>query len=174
MRATQEQEYRQFAADCLPWLNRTAYVLAGDTHRGDDLVQETLVKAYVHWRRVRRADNPRAYLRQILVRCSIDVARSARWREVTVEDPSQGSRRPISVEDGSNALVDRDELRTALTRLGLRQRQVIVLRFVEDLDVATTAELLGISEGTVKSTTSQALVALRRILAETQHQEVPR
>ncbi len=176
MRTTQEQEFRQFAAECLPWLTRTATALAGDAHRGDDLVQDTLVKAYVHWRRVQGADNPRAYLRRILVRCSMDVARSPRSRrEVTVGDPAEGpARAQASVEDGSSGLVQRDELCTALTRLGLRQRQVLVLRFIEDLDVATTASLLNISEGTVKSTTSQALVALRRVLAETDHQEVSR
>ena len=174
MRSAQEQEFRRFAGDCLPWLTRTATALAGDPHRGDDLVQEALVKAFVHWRRVSRADDPRAYLRRVLVRCSIDAGRSrARRREVTVADASM-SGRLSSVDDESGPLGDRDELRAALARLGARQRQVIVLRFVEDLDVATTASLMGISEGTVKSTTHGALAALRAGLAEVRAQEVKR
>lgn len=176
MRSAQEQEFRRFAGDCLPWLTRMATALAGDPHRGDDLVQDALVKAFVHWRKVSRADDPRAYLRRILVRCSIDAGRSAgRRREVAAPD-SDGStsRRSPMVDDESRSLGDRDELRSALARLGARQRQVVVLRFVEDLDVATTAALLGITEGTVKSTTHQALAALRAGLAEIREQEVTR
>ena len=68
MRRSDEQEFSEFAAAHHAWLVRTGSALAGDAHAGQDLAQETLVKAYVHWRRVRAADSPRAYLRQVLVR----------------------------------------------------------------------------------------------------------
>jgi RNA polymerase sigma factor (sigma-70 family) len=71
-----------------------------------------------------------------------------------------------AVADHAQGLVDRDHVGTALDALPARQRQVLVLRFVEDLDVATTARLLRVREGTVKSTTHAALAALRADLTD--------
>ncbi len=160
MRRSEEQGFTEFAAAHHEWLVRTGSALAGDPHAGQDLAQEALVKAYVKWRRVRAADNPRAYLRTILVRCAIDASRRPARREVAREngDLPEPLRR---VDDHAQALVDRDHVNAALDALPPRQRQVLVLRFVEDLDVATTADLLRVREGTVKSTTHAALAALR-------------
>ncbi len=98
MKASEEERFRDLAAASLPWLTRTATALTGDPHRGDDLVQEALVKAYVHWRKVRSADNPPAYLRRILVRCHLDAARAANRRETpSGHQPTQhDQRRPAS------------------------------------------------------------------------------
>ena len=68
---------------------------------------------------------------------------------------------PHAVDDHAQGLVDRHHVTAVLDALPARQRQVLVLRFVEDLDVATTARLLRVREGTVKSTTHAALAALR-------------
>ena len=164
MRRSDEQEFTAFAAAHHAWLVRTGSALAGDPHAGQDLAQDALVKAYVHWRRVRGADSPRAYLRQVLVRCAIDASRRPSRREVVREElPPAPLRR---VDDHAQGLVDRDHVTSVLDGLPARQRQVLVLRFVEDLDVATTARLLRVREGTVKSTTHAALAALRAGLAQ--------
>jgi RNA polymerase sigma-70 factor (sigma-E family) len=160
----EEERFRSFAADVLPWLTRTATLLVGDRHRGDDLVQETLVKAYVKWRHVRVADDPRAYLRRILVRCAIDASRSPHRRETAA-----GAAGDVLLDRADPAahrhrVVDREPLVGALALLPPRQRAVLVLRFLEDLDVATTAEVLGVTTGTVKSTTHDGLRSIRSIL----------
>lgn len=159
MRRSQESAYSEFARANLGWLARTAAALAGDRHAGDDLAQEALVKAYVHWRRVSEADDPRAYLRKILVRCAIDASRRPSRREVPTD-----VLRDAGVADSSTTHAEADRLARALALLAPRQRQCAVLRFVEDLDVRQTAELLGVSEGTVKSSTHQAMAALRKAL----------
>jgi RNA polymerase sigma-70 factor (sigma-E family) len=164
MRGSEEERFRAFAADVMPWLTRVATLLAGDRHRGDDLVQEALVKAYVKWPHVRSADDPRAYVRRILVRCAVDASRAPHRREVSagaagdllVDRPGSEGREP--------AVLDREPLVAALHRLPPRQRAVVVLRFLEDADVATTADLLGVTTGTVKRTTHDALRTLRTLL----------
>lgn len=162
MRRHDEEAYAEFARAQLPWLARTAAALAGDRHRGDDLAQEALVRAFVHWRRVRDADDPRAYLRTILVRCAVDASRRAsRRRERTTETVPD-----VRVPDHGPGVDESDRLVRALASLAPRQRQCVVLRHVEDLDVRRTAEVLGISEGTVKSSTSQGMAALRELLQE--------
>ena len=166
MRPAQEEAYADFARTHLPWLARTAAALTGSRHTGDDAAQEALVRAYVHWRRVSAADDPRAYLRRILVRCVLDAARRSSRREVPTERPLDGAAPDVS---GTHAEADR--LARALRLLAPRQRQCVVLRFVEDLDVRQTAELLGISEGTVKSSTFQAVTALRKTLSENGFEE---
>lgn len=169
MRRSDEEAFVEFATAHHDWLVRTGSALSGDPHAGQDLAQEALVKAYTRWRRVRSADDPRAYLRQILVRCAIDASRRPSRREHASDDPAphQASNRDHAAEHA-----ERDRVGAALDALPTRQRQVVVLRFVEDLDVATTADLLRVREGTVKSTTHAALAALRTSLAE--HQEVDR
>jgi len=62
-----EEEYREFVGSRAASLHRTAYLLCGDWHLANDLVQETFVAAFRHWRRVQRADNQNAYVRSILV-----------------------------------------------------------------------------------------------------------
>ncbi|GAB4064846.1 SigE family RNA polymerase sigma factor [Angustibacter speluncae] len=169
MRRSDEEAFVEFATAHHDWLVRTGSALAGDPHAGQDLAQDSLVKAYARWRRVRSADNPRAYLRQILVRRAIDASRRPSRREHATDDPGP---RHASPRDLASEHAERDRVGSAVDALPARQRQVVVLRFVEDLDVATTAELLRVREGTVKSATHAALAALRTSLTE--HQEVDR
>ena len=161
MKRAQEEAYAAFARAHLAWLARTAAALTGSRHTGDDAAQEALVRAYVHWRRVSTADDPRAYLRRILVRCVLDAARRPSRREVPTDRTVGGV-----VADVSVAHAETDRLARALRLLAPRQRQCVVLRFVEDLDVRQTAELLGVSEGTVKSSTYQGIAALRKSLSD--------
>lgn len=133
----------------------TAYLLCGDWHRAEDLVQTTLTKLYVAWPRVRRQGTEDAYVRAMLVRTSIDAKRRAWNRERTVD---QLPDLPAAESNGSE---DRDELVAVLAALPPRQRATVVLRFWLDLSVEDTAAELGITAGTVKSQTAKALASLR-------------
>jgi RNA polymerase sigma-70 factor (sigma-E family) len=162
MRDGFEEDYVDFVTTRIPVLRRLAYVLAGDAHRADDLVQQTITTLYVKWRRAQAADHLDAYVRTMLVRTYLDERRLA-WARVqlfraTPEPP------PYS-DDGAE---DRQVLRAALNQVPHRQRAVLVLRFFYDLPVDEVAAMLGCSAGTVKSQTSRGLATLRRLLGERQ------
>jgi RNA polymerase sigma-70 factor (sigma-E family) len=155
-----EHDFRIFVQGIAASLHRTAYLLCGDWYQADDLVQEALAKAYSHWRKVRRADNPSAYVRRILVNESRRSWR--RGRNLTVHPDNEAA--DIAVADMSDGVVNRAELLQALQSLPDRQRATVVLRFLEELSERETAEVLGCSEGTVKSQTSRALTKLKSVL----------
>jgi RNA polymerase sigma-70 factor (sigma-E family) len=132
-------------------LLRTAYLLTRDWCTAEDLLQESLAKAWFAWPRV---DEPEAYVRRVLVTTYTSWWRR-RWR---AELPSDTLHDAPAADGGA---VERDELWQAVGRLPARQRAVIVLRFYEDLPVTEVATLMGCSAGTVKSQTAKALAKLR-------------
>ncbi|HET9842733.1 MAG TPA: SigE family RNA polymerase sigma factor [Nocardioides sp.] len=131
---------------------------AGDTGHAEDLVQATLTKLYLRWRTAREADSTLAYARTVLVTTFIDAGRRAfRRRELLVAEA-----RPALIGPDESGQADlRLAVLTALGELPPRQRAVVVLRHWFDLDVVTTANELGCSEGTVKSQTAKALAHLK-------------
>jgi RNA polymerase sigma-70 factor (sigma-E family) len=137
-------------------LYRTAYLICGDAHRADDLVQIALAKAYVAWPRLERAGNVDAYVRRILVNAHVDETRRG-WRR---EQPGLPD-----VDQPAPAAEDNEDLWAALRALAPGQRRIVVLRHYWGLSVEETAADLGISPGTVKSQTSDALARLRRTLS---------
>jgi RNA polymerase sigma factor (sigma-70 family) len=141
------------------WLRRLAYRLCGQWSAADDLVQECLVALYRHWRKATAADSIDAYVRAMLVHAYL-AERERPWtrRVRPVADVTAPSTAPLAGAD------DRVDLLAALSRLSRGQRAVLVLRYWEDLDVAQTAAVLGCSTGNVKSQTSYAIAALRRLL----------
>jgi RNA polymerase sigma-70 factor (sigma-E family) len=135
---------------------RLARLLTGDRHRGEDLLQDSLVRLYARWRRVSARD-PSAYLRRMLVNGNISWWR--RWRrEHLVDSP------PEHEDPGSAGREYHDELRRALLALPHRQRAVVVLRHYEDLTEREVAAVLGCTVGTVKSQNARALHRLRTLL----------
>lgn len=148
------EDFEEFVAARQHALLRTAFLLTGHRQDAEDLVQTALIKAVPHWHRI--AGDPEAYVRRILLRENISRWRARRWREVSVEDPHEV---PRPDED----VAGRVALREALVALAPRQRAVIVLRYFEDRTEAQTADLLGISVGTVKSQTRDALARLRTV-----------
>ncbi|MBC7680464.1 MAG: SigE family RNA polymerase sigma factor [Pseudorhodobacter sp.] len=136
-------------------LQRTAYLLTGDWALAEDLVQTALARSWPAWGRIHHGD-PEGNVRRVLVNTHASWWRR-RWRgEVpTLALPDRAG----AEQDGGRD--DRPTRHAALLRLPPRQRAVVVLRFSEDLSEAATAEMLGISTGTVKSTTSKALARLR-------------
>jgi RNA polymerase sigma-70 factor (sigma-E family) len=144
-------------------LLRTAYALTGDRGHAEDLLQVALARTARHWSRVGAA--PDGYVRQVLINLSRDRAKSRRRRPPEASAPPDlDHHHPVSA--GDELIADRQVVLHALAQLPTSQRQVIVLRFLEDLSVEQTARLLGISDGTVKSNTSRALARLRELLAE--------
>jgi RNA polymerase sigma-70 factor (sigma-E family) len=154
-RTEHDQAYVAYVVGRRRRLLATAYLLCGDWHRAEDLVQITLIKLYQAWPRVRRKASADAYVRTVLLRTSIDAKRRAWNRERTVE------RMPDLPAPDAAGFEDRDEIVTALGTLPGRQRATVVLRFWLDLSVEETAAELGVSRGTVKSQTAKALASLR-------------
>lgn len=137
----------------------TAYLLCGDWHHAEDLVQTALTKLYLAWPRVHHKGSEDAFARTVLLRTGIDASRRAWNRERTVD------RLPDLPAPESVGVEDRDELVTALATLPPRQRATVVLRYWLDLSVEDTAAELGVSVGTVKSQAAKALEHLREHLA---------
>ena len=151
-----------YVAARYPALVRTATLLTGDHHEGEDLVQGALVKAVAVWRRI--ADDPEPYVRRIMVNDNISRWRRHRGRTVVTEDPAAvtGPGRWTTEHDADT----RVDLANALAALAPRQRTVLVLRYFEDLTERETAVLMGIGVGTVKSQTRDALARLRQLVPE--------
>lgn len=149
--------FEEFVAGRRPALLRTAFLLTGHAEDAEDLVQTTLIKVVPKWGRIK--DNPEAYVRKVLAREATTRWRTRRWRETVVEHlPDREATGPDLT---SNVAV-----RDALLRLPPRQRAVIVLRYYDDLTERETATTLGVSIGTVKSQTSDALARLRVLLPD--------
>ncbi len=162
MRRTTEAAYSEFARAAWPHLYRTAVLIVGDRQLAEDLVQSALVKTYLAWPRLREPDKARAYTRRVMVTVSRDWFRKHAWNHEDVRDVDESVGGAADhTADLAGDLADRVTLADALRALPLGQRSVLVLRFLEDLSVQETADLLNVSTGTVKSQTVVALAALR-------------
>ena len=155
----EREEFHEFAAATQGRLRRSAYLLCGDWHLAEDIVQTAFTKIFRAWRRVRAAELPDAYARQVVYRCYLDMHRKKRISTVPLDSVAE----PVA-EAPSESL--RDTVLEALGHLPPGARAVVVLRYWEDLSVEQTAAALGISTGTVKSQASRALGQLRARLGE--------
>ncbi|MEO3792104.1 SigE family RNA polymerase sigma factor [Nonomuraea sp. B10E15] len=143
--------FHDFVATRSDRLLRTAYLLTRDWGVAEDLLQESLAKAWFAWPGI---DEPEAYVRRVLVTTYTSWWRR-RWRR---ELPSDDLPHAVAHDPPGG---EREELWQAVGRLPARQRAVVVLRFYEDLPVAEVARILGCQEGTVKSQCAKALAKLR-------------
>lgn len=149
--------FGEFVAARGPSLARTAYVLTGDVHLAEDLLQSALAKALPCWHRI---VDPTAYVRRSMFTEHVSWWR--RRRHVT--EVSLDGHDPVSADSGHDDDTSRRAaVGAALRLLAPRQRAVIVLRFYEDLTEAQAADVLGVSVGTVKSQTHAALKRLKAI-----------
>lgn len=162
MRASAEAEFREYVAARSNALWHTAFLMCGDAHQAEDVVQTTLMKLYAAWGRVDRSGGCDAYVRKILARCVIDEHRRAwRRREKSVADL------PEVVAPAGPDAEERRVVLHALAQLGPRQRAAVVLRFWEDMSVEQTAHVLNCSQTTVRSQTARGLATLRGLLLAT-------
>ena len=163
LRPGQPLDFEEFVLARRGALLRTAYLLLGDAHDAEDLVQVALAKVVPQWRRI--SHRPEPYVRKVLARESVNRWRARRWREA----PREVLPEPVTVGAGGAAHEHVDErlvLQDALATLAPRQRAVIVLRYFDDLTERETAAALGIALGTVKSQARDGLARLRAVLGD--------
>lgn len=148
-----------------PGLARHAYLLTGDHHLAEDLVQQTLLRVAARWNRVVADGDPDAYVRRVLYHQHISWWR---WRNRRVrEAPLHATDQPTpETPDAADAIAVTLAVRTALARLAPRQRAAIVLRYFADLSEAQIADTLGCRVGTVKSQLRDGLARLRTLAPE--------
>lgn len=163
--AERDQEFSEFVHARQRHLRRMAFLVCGDWHRAEDVLQASLIKLYAAWPRVHRDGREEAFVRQIIVRTNIDEHRRPRRREVVGldEDLEVLAREPLPFEE-------RSSLWEAVQSLPAMQRKTVVLRHWLGLSVEETAAELGISTGTVKSYSSRAIEKLQAALAPTSPQ----
>ena len=160
-----DRRFQEFVAGRSTALRRLAYLLCSDWHLAEDLVQNALMRAYASWGRVERSDDVDAYVRRILVNQATDGwRRGRRLGEILGKVVDR-----VSLVDDIAVVDERDELLRLLDQLPTKQRAVLVLRFYEDLSTEATADLLGISVGTVKSHTARGVARLRELTGYTTH-----
>lgn len=150
-----DDEFIEFVRTSSAQLLHAAYLLTGDRHAAEDAVQTTFARTYAAWSRVRR-DDAVAYSRRVLVNHLTD-----RWRRRFREYATDDLPEPPEHSDLADQVALRRWLVGALAGLTLRERAVIVMRYLFDLPEAAVADDLGITIGTVKSTSSRALAKLR-------------
>jgi RNA polymerase sigma-70 factor (sigma-E family) len=154
-----EQGFTDYFASRSGAFRATAYLLCGDWHRAEDIVQTTFVKLYRAWHRIAAHDTLDAYTRRILVRTYLDENRRGFFfREKPTADHADVSAPP------GGSTEDRLVLLRALGEVPPRQRAALVLRYWEDMSVEDTARAMGCTEGTVKSQTARGLDALRGVV----------
>jgi RNA polymerase sigma-70 factor (sigma-E family) len=155
--------FREFVESRSAALLRTAWMLTGDEAAAEDLLQNALARTWPHWARVAEG-HPDAYVRKVMLRVNAS-SRARRWtHEVPTPDALFDPPRQRPRPDDAARVDDRLELGHALMTLPTRQRQVVVLRYFDDLSVETVAELMGCSTGTVKSQSAKGLAKLRHAL----------
>ncbi|WP_238006417.1 SigE family RNA polymerase sigma factor [Dactylosporangium sp. AC04546] len=151
-----EESFHAYVSGRLAALSRMAYLLCGDRHTAEDLVQATLIRVARHWERVSAGGDPDPYVRRAMVSQHVSLWRR-RWRLVQLtERPPE---RPVP--DAADTVATALAVQAALATLTPRQRAVLVLRYFEDLTETATAEVMRCSVSTVKSQTRDALAALR-------------
>ena len=163
-----EESFRRFVAGATTRMARLAYLLCGDRHLAEDLVQNGLIKLYRVWPKIRQPEAVDGYVRTLLLRCWLDEQRRP-WRrsesrDGVVPDVPDEFADPIW---GVMADERTEALRHALQTVPPRQKAVLILRYFEQLSVAETATTLRCSEGTVKSRAARGMAALRAALPET-------
>lgn len=150
-------EFEEYASARGQDLVRLGFTVSGDYQRAEDLAQIALMQAFRSWRRVRRADDPHNYVRRILVNSYLSMTRRRSFSEA----PAAELDIDRTVPDPATGIVNSDDLWRALATLSARERVVLVLRYYQDMDDRTIADVLGIKPSTVRATASRALASLR-------------
>jgi RNA polymerase sigma-70 factor (sigma-E family) len=151
----EDEDFVRFTSGCRARLFRTAFLLCGERHAAEDLLQQTLERSYVAWHRVSHADEPDAYVRRIMINEHARRFRRTLREALVTEVPEPRDSTGPDWADTRSALL------SALAALPPRQRQAVVLRYWEDLSETQTAAAMGCSVGTVKSQAARGIARLR-------------
>jgi RNA polymerase sigma-70 factor (sigma-E family) len=157
MNASDEEQFREYAAARMDDLRSLAFLTCGDWEAAEDAVSTALTKVYVQWTRV---TVPHRYACRVVINAAIDEKRRP-WRRERAAPPDDLDR---ATPDPADAIGERDRLRRALRQVPAGQRAILVLRYYGDFTVEEIAEMLGRSTGTIKSQTSRGLATLRQAL----------
>jgi RNA polymerase sigma-70 factor (sigma-E family) len=152
-----ELSFRRFVTARWAALQRYAFLLTGDQHTAEDVVQIALEKCWRRWRQI-EAESPEAYVRAAIANTAASRGRRRRLPERPLDDLLHP---PVAPGDHAESQAVRSGLWAALADLPPRRRTVVVLRIWEDRSIAETAHILGLSTGAVKSQLSKAMVQLR-------------
>ncbi|MEP6666571.1 MAG: SigE family RNA polymerase sigma factor, partial [Nocardioidaceae bacterium] len=144
-------------------LVRAAVLLGGSRPEAEDVVQTALIRCYLSWDKVQRADSPDAYVYRVLVNCFSKSRRRHWWGELPTADLPE-PRMELNGPDLADDAVTKATVRAALAELSEPHRTVVVLRFFADLSEREVADIVGVPVGTVKSRLSRALDQLSRHL----------
>jgi RNA polymerase sigma factor (sigma-70 family) len=164
---TQQQDFAEFYRSAADECLRAVLVSVGDQDTARELVDEAFARAWASWPAVSRHPAPKAWVVRTALNTGISRWRRRR-REVPVPDPARIANPPAA--SGPAGPVD-PKIIAALMRLPARQRQVVALRLILDLDTARTAEALGIAPGTVMAHLGRAMATLRHDLQPELQQE---
>jgi len=159
-----DSAYAEFVRERSHALLRSAYLLTGDQHLAEDLVQEALARTHRAWSRLERPGNAEAYARKVMYHAQVSL-----WRRPKVAEAFPGDgleRHGGSVDDPAEAAVRRVTLQRALLALSPKQRAVVVLRYFEDHTEVEAAQMLGVSVSTVKTQCARALDRLRSLVPD--------
>ena len=143
-------------------LVRLALVMVGDLAAAEDVVQDVFERLHRRWHRLRNRDSALAYARSAV----LNGCRSAHRRAAVARRHLAALQAGAGPPDAAQAAADRSELAVALRALPHRQREVLVLRYYLDLDIAEIAATLRINPSTVRSTSARGLAALASALRE--------
>jgi RNA polymerase sigma-70 factor (sigma-E family) len=156
VRERHEEAFHEFVAVCSSRLFGTALLMVGDYQLAQDLLQESLIKTYIAWPRLRDVGNAEAYTRRVIVTTST----SWRRRNSFHERPAEAVPEHV-VADAADLIAADADLWTHLHALPSRQRAAVVLRYCQDLSEVQTSELMGCTVGSVKRHASRGLAKLR-------------
>ncbi|MFK0153621.1 SigE family RNA polymerase sigma factor [Streptomyces sp. NPDC090493] len=157
------EEFQSFMVGRWPRLMRTAFLLTGEQHAAEDLVQSTLEQVFAAWRKVGAADDPEAYVRRVMINAHARRHRRKLKEFLAPKDDSGLVREVPDTGDRIAQADDRSALLGALAQLPPRQREAVVLRYWEDLTETQAAQAMGCSVGTVKSNAAKGIAKLRAI-----------
>lgn len=168
--ARAEESFEDWVRMSSPRLRRLAYLLTGDLHEAEDLLQSAYAKVLPRWRKISTYDSPEAYMRRVMANLKTSWWRRSRNREWSTDEVPETPWRAGTPDEG-DAVVESQMLLAALRALPHRQRTAVVLRHWCDLSEAETADAMNCSIGTVKSNASRGLAQLRAAL--NQSSDVP-
>jgi RNA polymerase sigma-70 factor (sigma-E family) len=163
-----DDDFASFVSTRSGPLLRLAVGLTGHRPAGEDLLQTALTRAYLSWGKVQAAGDADAYVRRIVVNTHLSLLRRRRVRE-----DLQPQVADVVGSAPSYGIDDRDALWPALSRLGRRQRAIVLLRYYEDLPDDQIAELLGCRPATVRSQAMRALATLKDLPELAEHRPPP-
>jgi RNA polymerase sigma-70 factor (ECF subfamily) len=161
VRSGERQDFTEFYAGAFPRLIGQVFLVVGDLHDAEDLVQEAMARASARWGRLQDYDVPEAWVRRVAMNLAADRARRSRRRLAAMVRLASMP----AAEDVELASEDR-QIVAALGALPLSQRQVLVLHHLADLPVGEVAATLRVPVGTVKSRLKRARRALAASLSE--------